>query len=87
MIYFVYRNRTKILLFHFKGVIMSDNKQIKDILSRDYKLGFETLVESDTFPKGLNEDVIKAISIKKDEPQWLLDFRLRGLLGGRCSFW
>ncbi len=56
---------------------MSDNKQIKEILSRDYKLGFETLVESDTFPKGLNEDVIKAISKKKDEPQWLLEFRLK----------
>ena len=55
---------------------MSDNKQIKEILNRDYALGFETLVESDTFPKGLNEDVIKAISKKKDEPQWLLEFRL-----------
>jgi len=56
---------------------MSDNQQIKKLLNSDYKLGFETLVESDTFPKGLDENVIKAISKKKDEPEWLLDFRLK----------
>ena len=56
---------------------MGHNKQIKDIINQEYKLGFETLVESDTFPKGLNEDVIKAISQKKDEPDWLLEFRLK----------
>ena len=56
---------------------MSDNKQLEDIINKDYKLGFETLVQSDTFAKGLNEDVIKAISAKKNEPSWLLDFRLK----------
>lgn len=56
---------------------MSDNKQLEDIINKDYKLGFETLVQSDTFEKGLNEDVIKAISAKKNEPEWLLDFRLK----------
>jgi Fe-S cluster assembly protein SufB len=56
---------------------MGKNKQIQDVINSDYKLGFETLVESDTFPKGLNEDVIKAISAKKEEPSWLLDFRLK----------
>ncbi|MGB6328526.1 MAG: Fe-S cluster assembly protein SufB [Halarcobacter sp.] len=56
---------------------MSDNKQIKEILNKEYKLGFETLVQSDTFPVGLNENVIKAISKKKNEPSWLLDFRLK----------
>lgn len=56
---------------------MENNKQIHDILNKEYKLGFETLVQSDTFEKGLNEDVIKAISAKKDEPSWLLDFRLK----------
>ena len=56
---------------------MSDNKQLEDIINKDYKLGFETLVQSDTFAKGLNEDVIRAISAKKDEPAWLLDFRLK----------
>ncbi len=56
---------------------MENNKQIHDILNKEYKLGFETLVQSDTFEKGLNEDVIKAISAKKNEPSWLLDFRLK----------
>ena len=44
------------------------NKEIKDFIKQEYKLGFETLVESDTFEKGLNSDVIRAISKKKDEP-------------------
>lgn len=57
--------------------MMSDNKQLEEIINKDYKLGFETLVQSDTFEKGLNEDVIKAISAKKSEPGWLLDFRLK----------
>ena len=56
---------------------MSDNQQIHDVINSDYKLGFETLVQSDTFAKGLNEDVIRAISAKKEEPQFLLDFRLK----------
>jgi Fe-S cluster assembly protein SufB len=57
--------------------IMSENKHIHDVINSEYKLGFETLVQSDTFPKGLNENVIKAISAKKEEPSWLLDFRLK----------
>lgn len=56
---------------------MSKNIEIDNIINTEYKFGFETLVKSDTFPKGLNEDVIKAISKKKEEPSWLLDFRLR----------
>ena len=56
---------------------MSENKHIHEVINSEYKLGFETLVQSDTFPKGLNEDVIKAISAKKEEPSWLLDFRLK----------
>ncbi|AXX85192.1 Fe-S cluster assembly protein SufB [Aliarcobacter skirrowii] len=56
---------------------MSENQQIHDIINSDYKLGFETLVQSDTFAKGLNEDVIRAISAKKEEPEFLLEFRLK----------
>ncbi len=56
---------------------MSDNQHIKDLLNSDYKLGFETLVKSDTLPKGLDENIIKAISKKKNEPSWLLEFRLK----------
>jgi len=43
----------------------------------EYKYGFYTEIESDTVPKGLNEDIIKLISLKKNEPTWLLDFRLK----------
>jgi len=42
-----------------------------------YKYGFVTEVETDTLPKGLNEDTIRAISAKKNEPQFMLDFRLK----------
>ena len=43
----------------------------------EYKYGWQTLIDSDTFPKGLNEDVIHAISKKKEEPEFMLDFRLK----------
>jgi Fe-S cluster assembly protein SufB len=52
------------------------NKEIKKAASAGYEAGFVTKVESEQFPPGLNEDVIKAISAKKDEPKWLLDWRL-----------
>ncbi len=53
------------------------NETLHKVISSEYKLGFETIVNSETFPPGLNEDVIKAISAKKEEPQWLLDYRLK----------
>lgn len=43
---------------------------------QEYKYGFYTDIESDTFPPGLNEDVVRAISAKKNEPQWMTDWRL-----------
>ncbi len=49
---------------------------IKDFTSKDYKEGFVTDIEQDYAPKGLNKDIIRHISALKDEPQWLLDFRL-----------
>tara|TARA_B100000902_G_scaffold34893_1_gene41973 strand:- start:62202 stop:63659 length:1458 start_codon:yes stop_codon:yes gene_type:complete len=42
-----------------------------------YKEGFVTDLENETFPKGLNEDIIKNISLLKDEPEWLLEYRLK----------
>lgn len=47
------------------------------IADTDYKYGFITEVETDTLPKGLNEDVIRAISAKKEEPDFMLEFRLK----------
>ncbi|MEN8138993.1 MAG: Fe-S cluster assembly protein SufB, partial [Bacteroidota bacterium] len=53
-----------------------EDKIIDEVTSSEYKYGFVTDIESDTFPKGLNEDIIKAISAKKEEPEWLLEWRL-----------
>lgn len=46
-------------------------------LNSEYKYGFYTDIETEDFPKGLSEDIIRLISAKKEEPQWLLDFRLK----------
>lgn len=43
----------------------------------EYKYGFTTDVETDSLPKGLNEEVIRAISAKKEEPAYMLEFRLK----------
>ncbi|MDX6745484.1 Fe-S cluster assembly protein SufB [Polaribacter sp. PL03] len=48
----------------------------KELETQEYKYGFYTDIESDTFPIGLNEDVVRAISKKKNEPQWMTDWRL-----------
>ena len=47
------------------------------LVSQPYKHGFVTDIESETAPKGLNEDIIRMISAKKNEPEWLLEFRLK----------
>ena len=43
----------------------------------DYKYGFVTNIEADEAPLGLNEDIIRFISAKKEEPEWMLEWRLR----------
>ena len=48
-----------------------------DILNTEYKYGFFTDIEIEEFPKGLNEGIVRLISAKKEEPEWLLDFRLK----------
>ena len=45
--------------------------------SYEYKYGFETFIESDTIPKGLSEDILRVISKKKNEPEWVLEYRLK----------
>src|SRR5687767_8448907 len=50
---------------------------IEQLATREYKYGFVTEVETDTIPKGLNEDVVRKISEKKGEPEWLLEWRLK----------
>ena len=52
-------------------------EEIQELASQEYKWGFETQIEAESAPPGLNEDIIRFISAKKQEPQWLLDWRLK----------
>ena len=53
-----------------------NKKFVREVADEKYKYGFTTQVDTDIIPKGLNEDVIRLISAKKQEPDWLLQFRL-----------
>ncbi len=53
-----------------------EDKILQEVTTTDYKYGFVTDIDSDTIKKGLNEDVIRLISMKKNEPEWLLQWRL-----------
>ncbi len=50
---------------------------VKNLVNQPYKYGFVTDIEADTIPRGLNEDVIRLISAKKNEPEFMLEFRLK----------
>ncbi len=50
---------------------------LHEVTSADYKYGFTTDIETDIIPIGLNEDVVRIISAKKNEPEWMLDYRLK----------
>jgi Fe-S cluster assembly protein SufB len=58
---------------------MKDNQQniLDEVTTQDYKYGFHTDLEMDYLPKGLNEDIIRALSAKKKEPEFMLEFRLK----------
>ncbi len=56
---------------------MSDTKYLQEIEASDYPWGWTTDVEADTAPKGLNEDIVRFISAKKEEPEWMLEWRLK----------
>ena len=53
------------------------NKYVKELTQEKYKYGFTTDVHTDIIERGLNEDVVRLISEKKGEPEWLLEFRLK----------
>ncbi len=53
------------------------DKVLNDVTQGEYKYGFYSDIEQDAIPKGLNEDVIRLISAKKNEPDWMLDYRLK----------
>ena len=53
-----------------------DNKILSELTGSEYKYGFTTDVETEIIPKGLNEEVVRLISAKKGEPEWMLAYRL-----------
>src|SRR5438874_8960078 len=55
----------------------TSTKEIEQLANREYKYGFYTDIETEEVPKGLSEDVIRLISAKKHEPEWLLEWRLK----------
>jgi Fe-S cluster assembly protein SufB len=57
------------------------SSSVESLVNKEYKYGFVTDIESDVTPKGLSEDVIRLISAKKQEPEWLLEWRLKGYRG------
>jgi Fe-S cluster assembly protein SufB len=57
--------------------LSDDMKVLDELTSTEYKWGFVTEIESETAPKGLNEDVIRLISSKKNEPEWMTEWRLK----------
>ena len=54
-----------------------NQKQIEEITNKDYEYGFVSDIDVEEFPKGLNEDIVRLISQRKNEPDWLLEFRLK----------
>jgi len=58
-------------------------EQIDELIKKDYAAGFITNIEADTLPPGLDEDVVRFISTKKNEPQWMLEWRLKAYLAWR----
>ena len=59
------------------AVSVDTTRELQAVTEQAYKYGFVTDIEADTAPKGLSEDIVRFISAKKDEPAWLLDWRLK----------
>ena len=57
----------------------SPNATLESLANREYRYGFVTEIEEDQVPPGLNEEIVRLISAKKQEPEWLLEWRLRAL--------
>jgi Fe-S cluster assembly protein SufB len=55
----------------------TSTETIEQLATREYKYGFETAIEADTVPRGLSEEIVKMISERKNEPAWMLEWRLK----------
>src|SRR5437588_5752657 len=60
-----------------ESIVSTSTQTIEELANREYKYGFVTDVEQDAAPRGLSEDIVRLISSKKGEPEWLLDWRLK----------
>ena len=56
---------------------IEDEKSFEGLADGEYKYGFVTDIESDSLPPGLSEDIVRAISLRKGEPDWLTDWRVK----------
>ena len=65
------------MLFRSAAADSANDKLIDDVTRSEYKYGFTSDIATDIIPKGLSEDVVRFISRKKGEPDWLLEFRLK----------
>jgi Fe-S cluster assembly protein SufB len=73
-------HKTVNLQTHYRSSAMEEMTQAQELesmIGEEYKYGFSTDVEYEDFPKGLNEDIIRQLSAIKEEPEWLLEFRLK----------
>ena len=55
----------------------TETEKIEELANKEYKFGFVTDIEADTLPVGLNEDIIRQLSAKKNEPEWMTEWRLK----------
>ena len=60
-----------------ESVSETKNEYVRQVAEQKYEFGFTTDVHTEIIPVGLNEDIVRLISAKKGEPEWMLDFRLK----------
>ena len=58
---------------------IEDEKSFDELTDKEYKYGFVIEIESESLPPGLNEEIVREISRRKEEPEWLTNWRLRGI--------
>ena len=63
-------------VFHYKNMAYTEEELKKELEKQEYQYGFTTKIESETFPIGLNKEIVRKISKKKNEPKWMTDWRL-----------
>jgi Fe-S cluster assembly protein SufB len=65
-----------------EATVPTNSNTIEALANREYQYGFVTDIEAETAPRGLNEDIVRLISAKKNEPRFMLDWRLKATGNG-----